>query len=65
MCKQSANSATIWGIKAQARFFSIAEKAEDIALAQIKKLGWMPLIIWFDPELGFFLSNVSIFNLGI
>ena len=65
MCKQSANSGTKEGIRVQAWFFSIAEKAEDIALAQIKKSELMPLIIWFELELGFFLSNVNIFNLGI
>ena len=65
MCKLNANSATIWGIKVQALLFYIEEKTEHIALAQIKKSGWTPLVIWFDLELGFFLSNVSIFNLGI
>jgi len=45
MCKHNANSETKEGIKCQALFFSIEEKTEHIALAQIKKSGWMPLII--------------------
>ena len=46
MCKHNANSETKEGIKSQAWFFSIAEKAEVIASATVKKSAWMTLVIW-------------------
>ena len=46
MCKHNANSGTKEGIRCQSWFFSIAEKAAQIASATVKNSEWMTVVIW-------------------